>query len=618
MPTIELYPTGVLDSLDVSFCGPGESPFGSNLGTSRAARECVLQRTNDHVNVPFQLPQPQSFQNHRIMDEEESKRVSVQVSSLSTRLIESIEHQGHLEQQIAQLRESNELLSKKADTETATRERAELEVSNLQKEVEELSASLFAEANKMVSDARREKHEIQLRNDSLVSQLKEKDQLIDNLQQELTILKDVLHEKDRDLDAGSAQDAISAKPVLYSPTVDAIRYDLKLFGEFKRFARTVKNIESIREHKLVKRLVADDIEPALRLESAQGISWLNRRSMMAHFIDGHVSIEPVSGINETHRVNTNLSRAPEAEAQSGLYSYPSQSPPVAVNQPCALCGEERDDILEHSRLYLLKVHPKAESSLSPATPVPYPLCSYCLFRVRSACDLFAFLRSLQTDVWKLTDGAVQKKAWIELSRLRAKLLWSKVGIWDVDANIITTKITPSTEDSVYASVTSKTYSAARSPKLEGHKSLPLANELKGPVEFAPQDLDLREIKEADEVVDTPEESAQEEVDPIVGEVVESAESEPATKYEPEEEEPYDILDTYSEDQSDTDLPNTKTKGLEIHVETELRPQDDLVYSEQSTPIGKQGSTFPTPTDTNSEPATKSDKDFSDEDQFVDA
>jgi hypothetical protein len=119
---------------------------------------------------------------------------------------------------------------------------------------------------------------------------------------------------------------------------------------------------------------------------------------------------------------------------------------VAINEPCALCGEERDDILEHSRLYVMKLHPKADSTstanLTGATNHQYPLCSYCLFRIRSVSDLFAFLRSLKTDAWKLQDEVTIKKSWVELSRLRSKLFWSKIGIWDTDSNIVTTHITP--------------------------------------------------------------------------------------------------------------------------------------------------------------------------------
>lgn len=429
------------------------------------------------------------------MNEEESKRVSLQVTSLSTKLLESIEKQNQLEGQIgqlekenSQLKEKSESLNKKLQEVLVARNQAEDEVSNLSKEVEELSSSLFDEANKMVSNAKREAHDYQMRNNNLISQLKEKDLMMETLQNQLTQLKDVLLERDsavsttdnssssltnqqgeQDHQQQSPQQQQQPKQVLYSPTVNAVRFDLKPFNDFKIFTRSIKNSESIKntETKFFKRLLTDDVEPALRLDNAPGISWLNRRSLMSYLIDGRVSIEPVSGINETYRVNFQQHKINDTDVKSSLYAYPPHSPPVAISEPCAVCGEKRDDILEHSRLYVLKVHGRTDSALSslgstsPMASNQYPLCSFCLFRVRCACDLFAFLRSLKTDVWDLSDDAIMKKSWIELSRLRSKLFWSKIGIWDLDDNLVTTRITPSTGDNVYTTMSNTVESAWR-------------------------------------------------------------------------------------------------------------------------------------------------------------
>lgn len=450
--------------------------------------------------------------------EEESKRVSLQVSSLSTQLIESIEKQSRLEEQLVQYKREHEQLKikaaegaelrvkhdkleeqfreilahnnglgKKLELETKEKLEAKDEVSKLQSEVEELSASLFGEANKMVNDARREKHEVEKRNESLVSQLKEKDLLLDNLQNQLKELKNSFHERDnepvlsrktsfeesklKNLTPSNSSSQLNLslnqlqlqqqQPVIYSPTTDSIRFDLDQYQEYKKFIKAIRQSDSIRhtDTKFLKRLIADDIEPALRIDLAPGIGWLSKRSLLASIIDGRVSIEPISGINETYRLNfqNNANNKPsENEVQSNLYSYPAHSPPVAINEPCSLCGEERNDILEHSRLYIMKVHPKTDSSTTSSTsnlsanPAvnQYPLCSFCLFRVRSISELFAFLRSLKTDAWKLTDEITIKKSWVELSRLRSKVFWSMIGIWDIEANIVTTNITPSTDESL--------------------------------------------------------------------------------------------------------------------------------------------------------------------------
>ncbi|KAH3673288.1 hypothetical protein WICMUC_003748 [Wickerhamomyces mucosus] len=432
--------------------------------------------------------------------DDEQKRVTQHISTLSTQLLELVDKQSQLEDQITHSKRENERLKKQLldyenikvrfktlETtyrkvyddnqtirqqlldETKAKNEANSEVEKLQKEVEDLTASLFDEANKMVSDARKEAHDYIKRNENLIIQLKGKDLLMNDLQTQLKELKESILDKD-DLERSESQistDSIStSQPIIFSPTVTSVRYDLKLFAEFKKFIQDLDKIESIKdtETKFLKKLISDDIDHALKLDDSYGISWLNRRPLMSAIIEGRVVIEPVSGINETYRLNSQTASKQESSdtANSNLYAYPVRSPPVAINQPCAICGESRDDILEHSRLHLMKVHAKENSTqLNTASYNTYPLCSYCLFRVRSTCELFAFLRSLKSDVWKLNNETMIKKAWIELSRLRSRLFWSKVGIWDIESNIITTKITSSSDDAIYKSISDQNDPASR-------------------------------------------------------------------------------------------------------------------------------------------------------------
>ncbi|ONH69210.1 Rab guanine nucleotide exchange factor SEC2 [Cyberlindnera fabianii] len=597
--------------------------------------------------------------------EEENKRISLQVTSLSTQLIESIEKQGTLEQKLAHLerenthikertrqlepieeryrilqKENRELISRlgglddRLQTEIKEKEAAKDNVTKLEREVEDLSASLFEEANKMVADARRKEHEIQLRNDSLVTQLKEKDTVIDDLQSQLNLLKDVLHARDLEEEEvaskrGSALFNASdvnlhQKLIIYSPTIDAVRYDLKMFSEFKKFVKTIKDYDSIKDTdtKFIKKLLSDDVEPALRLDLSPGIAWLNKRSTVSAIIDGRVSISPVSGINETYRLNFQNDKASDTDVKSNLYTYPPHSPPVAMQEPCALCGEARDDILEHSRLYIMKVYSKQDSTsavnnVTPAVSHTYPLCSYCLFRLRSVCELFAFLRSLKTDAWKLTNENMVKKAWIELARLRAKLFWAKVGIWDIDSNIVTTKVSTSTEDAVYKSIIGTAdpsrmsiYSSTdslvdpRTVDTNGYKSSPLINQ----IEESPQAVVVSSPPATPaKVVMAPVDGDDDEEDAaslashtsISQEAIATeALKAPATiekngTLEEDGDDVDDIIGNYSHDEAEdedeagdaeTAVPS-KVGGLHIHTSVdEERPQDFLLDSSENTPI----------------------------------
>lgn len=411
-------------------------------------------------------------------EEEESKRVSVQVSSLSTQLIESIDKQSHLEEQLLQARkviasqreslqnyedlrqqleqaESN-LKSERSQNIKIQEElqaarsgklTAEGEIDRLNKEVEDLTASLFDEANNMVADARRETHSVQVKNSKLAEQLQEKETLLETLEIQLKNLKKVLYNLEEESNdrlksnqaSVAAEDSVASSsesalektmnalngtasppsPALFSPLLKSLRYDLVLYNEFLKFIAALPQCASIRDStsysKLLRRLIHDEIQPVLRLDNASGIGWYLRRNLMSLMIDGSIVVEPVSGINETYRVGHMPSqveavpqfRGPEQQSRPHLYNYPADSPPVAIESPCSFCSESRNDILEHGRLYVLKTLQKMENGITE-TSSQFPLCHYCLLKVRQTCEIFAFLRSLKSGAWHLEAVTISK------------------------------------------------------------------------------------------------------------------------------------------------------------------------------------------------------------------
>ena len=86
---------------------------------------------------------------------------------------------------------------------------------------------------------------------------------------------------------------------------------------------------------------------------------------------------------------------------------------------CALCGENRkgDDFTRTHR-FLTSESENAQR---------YPLCSYCLNRVRATCDYLGFLRMIRDGHWR-TDGAeAEKLAWEESVRIRERMFWARIG-----------------------------------------------------------------------------------------------------------------------------------------------------------------------------------------------
>lgn len=409
--------------------------------------------------------------------DEENKRISQQVTAMSTQLIESIRTQSGLEAKLNQMtkkvsflqKESDKYMTLKQDYEMLQRQlnntkeqlntykadlqkekklrtEAESMVKQLEGEVEDLTASLFAEANNMVADARKEKHTTEILNRKLLESVKDKDNALETMKAQLKHLKKYVEKMESesasiynsnnqrystvvsDLDSLSLRktktenslqsEFPSSLTVLYSPNVSAIRYDLNLYQEFLKFIACLSTCKSIRDSsndsKLLRRLNNDEISPILKIDNAPGISIWNRKSLLNSMMDGLVVIEPISGVNETYQIgyySPTMNRSVN-DNSSHLFNYPNDSPPVATHDSCALCGESRDDNVTHARMHTLKVQVRDDSG-NLTIQNSYPLCLWCVLRVRQTCDIYAFLRSLKLGTWNLETVTIKDNSVVE-------------------------------------------------------------------------------------------------------------------------------------------------------------------------------------------------------------
>jgi hypothetical protein len=151
----------------------------------------------------------------------------------------------------------------------------------------------------------------------------------------------------------------------------------------------------LKETKFYKRVLAEDIEPTLRLDTAPGLSWLARRSVLSAMTEGTLVVEPI----------------------------PTNSPFASISKPqhypCSLCGEARKDE-PHLRNHRFRT---SESDSAQR----YPLCQYCLLRVRSTCDFLGFLRMVKDGHWRADNADSERAAWEESVRLRDQMFWSRIG-----------------------------------------------------------------------------------------------------------------------------------------------------------------------------------------------
>lgn len=145
----------------------------------------------------------------------------------------------------------------------------------------------------------------------------------------------------------------------------------------------------LKETKFYKRVLAEDIEPTLRLDTAPGLSWLARRTVLNAVCEGTLVVEPM----------------PSAAKH---YTF-----------ACSLCGETRKDPA-HVRSHRFKTNENDNAQR-------YPLCKYCLGRVRSTCDYLGFLRILKEGHWRCDDEESERAAWEESVRLREQMFWCRIG-----------------------------------------------------------------------------------------------------------------------------------------------------------------------------------------------
>jgi hypothetical protein len=156
--------------------------------------------------------------------------------------------------------------------------------------------------------------------------------------------------------------------------------------------QSTSNVPALKDTPVYKRALAEDIEPTLRLDIAPGIGWMAKRTIINSMTAGNLVVEPMPS-------NASKFRGP-------IFA-------------CALCGENRK-----AEQYLRK-HRFRTSEAEDAQR--YPLCDYCLGRVRMSCDYIAFLRMVRDGHWRAESEEEINSTWEESVKLRERMFWQRVG-----------------------------------------------------------------------------------------------------------------------------------------------------------------------------------------------
>ncbi|CAI6335781.1 unnamed protein product [Periconia digitata] len=457
-------------------------------------------------------PQPAISRNNST-DSNMHPDLSQEVATLSTKLINAINHQTNLDDTLQQTRHERDAAQEKLsrvelrlrvheekmfkglvvdrvifdkmekqmrielDEERKRRTAAEIAKRKTDAEVEQLTAALFEEANVMVAAARKETEASEKRNEQLKQQLNDAETLQLSLQEQLQDLKGVMEKMSSHGDDESntlttttapstpgilpadkmsklfdgatpntpgTDDVTPEHPLHFSHLIrPVLRSDLTGFKEFQDMLKvnlrsappsrvssgnygslnalglgsltnnstsslpSVKGqnaggaaggrdspapimVTNLKDEKFYKRAVSEDIEPTLRLDTAPGLSWMARRSVLSSITAATLVVEP-------------------------------NPPPPKFRGPvfgCSLCGESRKGE-QYSRRFRFRTSETDETR--------HPLCDYCLGRVRSTCDYVSFLRMVAAGHWRADTEEERLAAWEESVRLRERMFWSRVG-----------------------------------------------------------------------------------------------------------------------------------------------------------------------------------------------
>ncbi|KAK4555390.1 rab guanine nucleotide exchange factor S2 [Recurvomyces mirabilis] len=371
-------------------------------------------------------------------------------------------------------------LRSELEAEKAARETAEKAKKQTEGELENLTTALFEEANTMVAAARKDTEAVEKRSSQLRTQLEDTELLLASQTEQLRDLKDNMERLERLSEQGGRDASVPATPVdartaawdalQLSPgghghdvapdhplhfsqlLAPVLRTDTAAYTDFREllllaqraapphsrqasgsahniaststpnlhstnsstsattipgsfFSSSANNSPSsstfgnqavlppLKDSKFYKRTLNEDIEPTLRLDLAPGLSFLSRRSVLSSLLSGSLVVEPFNAAIKSY----------------GLGSVFA----------CSLCGEQRKN-----EPYIRKHRFRTSESEDAQR---YPLCDWCLGRIRASGDFVGFLRMLRDGHWRTECEEDEKGAWEEATRLRERMFWARLG-----------------------------------------------------------------------------------------------------------------------------------------------------------------------------------------------
>ncbi|PGH26720.1 hypothetical protein AJ80_01666 [Polytolypa hystricis UAMH7299] len=486
----------------------------------------VLEGPSEHSLSTLQDPRIASTSDlSKTLSAAHHPDLSNEVAALSDKLIQAINNQTILDDTLAATRQQLDVsrsrvreveqeiydhrndvaqgvLVKKADmdaelmklSEALAEERSrrtvvEKEKKGIEQELENLTAALFEEANKMVAAAKMEREAVERRNEQLRSQINDTEMLLASQQEQLTELKLVMQQMNSDRD-DNTETRTNPSTVPSSPR-DVHQHDniSRLLGAMNLSPVTpgsgdVSPAHSTSFSHLIKSVCRTDIPAYEDFRSLIHLAKSSKPpSRAASGSYGSLNVMSLSGLSSQAQHNYSGSNGSTLSLAATSHSSPNGTPssPREAASSSAPLKETRfykravvEDIEPTLRLDLapgiswlarrsvvssicdggLVVEPMPAITIKYALPCSlcgerrqgpenarthrfrtsdsdsaqrYPLCMLCLEKIRSCCEFVGYLRMIMDGHVRIGDDEEEKEAWEETIRLRERMFWSRIG-----------------------------------------------------------------------------------------------------------------------------------------------------------------------------------------------
>ncbi|KAF9051676.1 hypothetical protein BJ165DRAFT_1450539 [Panaeolus papilionaceus] len=255
-------------------------------------------------------------------------------------------------------------LMEKATEEAAQRGQAESARMAIEKDLDDLSASLFGQANSMVAEARFQQYQSDRKREDAEVALKGAEEAVQLMQTQMQTMQTEREEAETKMH--EMQIAMGKGKWVNRGNGPEQQITLKFlnshapFQEFITFVGHLRVLHSTSPNPpamstllplpFLARLLTEDSEPTIRLDLAPSLNWLSRRSVLAAIHSGQLTIEPIPA----HTLIHDFATQPNSTTVAGMNTS-------GDSMCCALCGSPVLSVADHSHPSRSPLHPSQTS-----------------------------------------------------------------------------------------------------------------------------------------------------------------------------------------------------------------------------------------------------------------